>query len=80
MSDNKQNTQFRFLLAAVLSMGVLFGWQYFFAPKKPVTDNANTAQIAATTPPANENQPPVQQPTQQTQPQPIAGNARQYAG
>ncbi|MDQ3179143.1 MAG: hypothetical protein M3Q33_01350, partial [Acidobacteriota bacterium] len=48
MLDNKQNTQFRFLLAATLSMAVLFGWQYFFAPKKPITDNANTAQTTAT--------------------------------
>ena len=64
MSDNKQNTQFRFLLAAMLSMAVLFGWQYFFAPKKPVTDNANTAQTVATATPVPDVQPPTQtQPT-----------------
>ena len=58
MSDNKQNTQFRFLLAATLSMAVLFGWQYFFAPKKPVTDNANATQTSvATATPASESQP-----------------------
>ena len=42
-SGNNQN-QSRFLIAAVLSMVVLFGWSYFFAPKKPaVTENANVA-------------------------------------
>ncbi|CAN5472078.1 membrane protein insertase YidC [soil metagenome] len=64
MTDNKQNTQFRFILAATLSMAVLFGWQYFFTPKKPLTDNANTAQTAATITPV-----PVTQPLQpQNQP------------
>lgn len=29
-------------------MAVLFGWSYFFAPKKPVTDNSNTAQVENT--------------------------------
>lgn len=29
-------------------MAVLFGWQYFFAPKPKPTDNANTAQVANT--------------------------------
>ena len=29
-------------------MAVLFGWSYFFAPKKPVTDNANLAQVENT--------------------------------
>lgn len=65
MSDNKQNTQFRFLLAAMLSMAVLFGWQYFFAPKKPVTDNANTAQTVATATPVPDAQ-PINTPTQPT--------------
>ncbi len=45
MSDNKQQTQSRFLLAALLSMAVFFGWSYFFVPKKPAQDNANTAQV-----------------------------------
>lgn len=45
MSDNKQQTQSRFLLASLLAMAVFFGWSYFFAPKKPVQDSANTAQI-----------------------------------
>ncbi len=61
MSDNKQNTQFRFVAAAVLSMAFLFGWQYFFAPKKPLTDNANTAQTVATATPAAETQQTQQQ-------------------
>lgn len=55
--DNKQNTQFRFILAATLSMAVLFGWQYFFAPKPPVIDNANIAQTAATATPLPATQP-----------------------
>ncbi|MGI9034591.1 MAG: membrane protein insertase YidC, partial [Pyrinomonadaceae bacterium] len=60
MADNKQSTQFRFMLAAVLSLLVLFGWSYFFAPKKPVGDNTNTAQTAAALTPA-----PVVSPTPQ---------------
>jgi len=39
----------------VLAMAVLFGWQYFYAPKPPVADpnaaaNTNTAQAVATQP------------------------------
>ena len=39
----------------VLAMSVLFGWQYFYAPKPPVADpnaaaNTNTAQAVATQP------------------------------
>ena len=41
---NKQHTQSRFLIAAVLSMLVLTGWGYFIAPDKPVDENANIAQ------------------------------------
>ncbi len=47
-------------------MAVFFGWSYFFAPKKPLQDNANTAQVVdnnAATPtpeiaqnPINQNQ------------------------
>ncbi len=44
MDNSKQQNQMRFFLAAALSMMVLFGWSYFFAPPKPETDNANTAQ------------------------------------
>ena len=57
MPDNKQSTQLRFMLAAVLSLLVLFGWSYFFAPKKPSTDaNANIAQATVTPTPAPVNQ------------------------
>lgn len=59
--DNKQNTQFRFVAAAMLSMAFLFGWQYFFASKKPITDNANTAQNVATATPEAQ---PIQTQTQ----------------
>lgn len=48
----------RFMLAAVLSLMVLFGWSYFFAPKKTENSNANTAQVTATATPAPVNQPP----------------------
>ena len=61
MQDSKTQTQFRFLIAAALSMVVLFGWTYFFAPEKPPTDNANTAQVASTentpAPQVQQNQP-----------------------
>ncbi|MGI8468755.1 MAG: hypothetical protein ACR2N3_09900, partial [Pyrinomonadaceae bacterium] len=58
MSDNKQSTQLRFMLAAVLSLLVLFGWGYLFPPKKPANDNTNTAQLAATPTPAPVSQTP----------------------
>ncbi len=45
------SNQSRFLIAAVLSMVVLFGWSYFFAPKKPVDDaNSNIASNTNTAP------------------------------
>ena len=44
---NNSSNQSRFLIAAVLSMAILFGWQYFFAPKPPV-DNANSNTTANT--------------------------------
>ncbi|MGH9945938.1 MAG: membrane protein insertase YidC [Pyrinomonadaceae bacterium] len=37
------------MIAAVLSMVVLFGWSYFFAPTKPI-ENANTAANANAAP------------------------------
>ena len=40
------------MIAAMLSLAVLFGWSYFFAPPKPVDDantNANIEQTAANT-------------------------------
>jgi YidC/Oxa1 family membrane protein insertase len=57
--------QGRFLIAAVLSMIVLFGWQFFFAPKKPAGDaNSNsTANIAAaSSPTASPSPAPTAQP------------------
>lgn len=70
-NSNQQSQTSRFIIAAVLSMIVLFGWTYFFAPKKPATDNANTAQNVS-----NTAQTPVQQaqqaPVQTQQPQTIA--------
>lgn len=62
MNDNKQSNQSRFLIAAVLSMMVLLGWSYFFAPKKTENANANVnsnavAANSATPTPATENQP-----------------------
>lgn len=72
MDNSKQQNQSRFLLAAVLSMAVLFGWQYFFAPKPPVNDNANTAQVANTettaTPQAQTTPPPPAQTVAATTP------------
>ena len=65
MSDSKQSTQSRFMLAAVLSMAVLLIWSYFFSPKPPV-DNANTtpnANIAIANP---QSQPAVAPPAAQT--------------
>jgi YidC/Oxa1 family membrane protein insertase len=47
MSDNKQSTQQRFLIAAALSMGVLLLWTYLFPPPKKV-DVANTNANVAT--------------------------------
>ncbi len=47
MSDNKQSTQLRFLLAATLSMAVFFGWSYYFPAKKIEQTNSNTAQVVA---------------------------------
>ena len=74
MSESKQSSQSRFLIAAVLSMAVLLGWTYFFAPKKPAVDgnrntNSNTSQNTntATVTPTNSQsvQPNPAQPQQQ---------------
>ncbi len=56
--ENQQSNQSRFITAAVLSLAVLLGWSYFFAPKKPQGDNANTIQTANTTAPVAPNVPP----------------------
>jgi YidC/Oxa1 family membrane protein insertase len=63
-NSNNNQSQFRFMMAAVLSMVVLFGWSYFFAPTKPA-DNTNTATVAnanVATPAASPS----------SQPQPVA--------
>ncbi len=48
---SNKDTQFRFLLAAILSMVVLFGWGYLFPPPKPDPNaaNSNTAQVNSNT-------------------------------
>ena len=68
MENPGNNNQTRFLIAAVLSMMVLFGYQYFFAPKKPVENtNANVASNTA------QNATPQPAPTTQSpQPQTVA--------
>jgi YidC/Oxa1 family membrane protein insertase len=53
--EEKGSNQFRFLIAAVLSMAVLLGWSYYFAPTKPAS-NTNTAANA------NTSEQPAQQP------------------
>src|SRR5437867_681830 len=56
MDENNRN----FILAIVLSIGVLFGWQYFFVPRHP--PQAPATQTA--------QQQPAQQPVQPGAPQP----------
>lgn len=67
MDNSKQQNQLRFFLAAALSLVVLFGWSYFFAPPKPPTDNTNTVQVADAANTANTQTEPVQQPQIQTE-------------
>lgn len=70
MDNSKQQNQSRFFIAVMLCMAVLFGWQYFFAPKPKPTDNANTAQVANTeTAPQQTTQ---NAPAEQSQPQQAA--------
>ena len=65
--SNNQN-QYRFLIAAVLSMVVLFGWSYLYSPTKPPADNANTAANTNTAPVTAQATPvpAAPQPAQQT--------------
>src|SRR4051812_48796968 len=52
-NQGNPSNQSRFMIAAVLSMAGLFGWSYFFAPKKPAGDantNANVAVANSATP------------------------------
>lgn len=49
MDNQNSQGQSRFLIAAVASMVVLFGWSYFFTPTAPPADNANTEASSANT-------------------------------
>ncbi len=66
MNDNKQSSQSRFLIAAVLSMVVLLGWGYFFAPKPTNNANANVNANVANTQTAQTTAPVQATPTPQT--------------
>lgn len=66
-NNSKSGNQSRFLIAAVLSMVILFGWSYVFAPKTPpANSNSDTASNTA----ANSNSAPSPsvQPTATPQP------------
>jgi len=63
METPGNSNQSRFLIAAVISMAVLFGWSYFFAPKSPVNNaNANVAADANTAQTATPQAVPTVQP------------------
>ncbi|HRI02541.1 MAG TPA: membrane protein insertase YidC [Pyrinomonadaceae bacterium] len=65
-NNNNPSNQSRFLIAAVLSMAILFGWQYFFAPKAPPAGDANTnANVAGNTAPPAAPQPAATTPAAQ---------------
>ena len=64
MESQNNQSQYRFLIAAVLSMVVLFGWSYFFSPPKPATDNANTVANSNTAPVAAQATPAPAKPAQ----------------
>ena len=72
MVDNSGNqNQFRFLTAAVLSMVVLFGWSYFFAPTPPA-GNSNTAANSNTAKPVAAEAEPVPSAAPQATPDVVA--------
>jgi YidC/Oxa1 family membrane protein insertase len=60
-NNSNPGNQSRFLIAAVLSMMILFGWSYFFAPKPPENSNTNTASNSSAN--ANSASSPAAQPT-----------------
>ena len=68
MDNSNNQNQYRFLIAAVLSMVVLFGWSYLYSPTKPPADNANTAANTNTAPVTAQATPvpAAPQPAQQT--------------
>jgi YidC/Oxa1 family membrane protein insertase len=51
MDTSNNQSQVRFLIAALLSMVVLFGWSYFYAPPKPVSNSNEQAGANVSTPP-----------------------------
>src|SRR6478735_2009872 len=62
-NSNNNQSQFRFIIAAVLSMVVLFGWNYFYSSSKPAVNSnsdANVAQQSATPVPTATPQPQAQ--------------------
>lgn len=63
MEGQSNQNQSRFLIAAVASMVVLFGWSYFFVPSKPA-DNSNTAQASNANTAQPTPAPQVEQPQQ----------------
>ena len=84
MDNSNNQNQFRFLTAAVLSMFVLLGWSYFYAPTPPATNsNSNTAATTATDqqPSATPTAVPQQQPsvTDQAVAQPETNPSRTIA-
>ncbi len=70
MDNSNNQNQFRFVTAAVLSLFVLLGWSYFFAPTPPAQNSNTTVADANTTQPAA-TQAPVAAPAQPTG-QPVA--------
>jgi YidC/Oxa1 family membrane protein insertase len=68
VEEQNNQGQYRFLIAAVLSMVVLFGWSYFYTPTKPA-GNTNTAANADTAPAAQTPASTAAQPQPQQQAQ-----------
>ena len=63
MENSGNQNQSRFLIAAVLSLVVLFGWSYLFPPKKPaVTEDANVAANSNTSQAVTPQSAPTAQP------------------
>jgi YidC/Oxa1 family membrane protein insertase len=63
MEESGNQNHSRFLIAAILSLVVLFAWGYFVQPKKPAADDANSAANANTAQPAATQTAPAAQPT-----------------
>lgn len=75
MNDNKQSNQTRFLIAAALSMVILLGWSYFFAPKPTNNANANVNVNVNSNVSANTNTASTESTPQATQNQPAQQTA-----